>query len=426
MFRLLYNDYFVYLRSDKRIVYSDRKNITIMEKEIWKNVVRYEDLYQISSNGRVRTKPRIVVDSLGRKIPKKEQMIKIVVSKTNGYPYVNIYRDGKSRMMYIHRLIAEAFIPNPNNLPCVNHKDQNRGNSVLSNLEWCTYSYNNTYGEANIKRKNTLRKTLDGKHKTIYQFDLNGKLVRCFTHGVNQFEEILGYSIQDCLNGRCKTSHNFVFSYNSTFSYTENKKPKHQKNVYLIDDDGEILEEYDSVSTAGKKNGFDRHCFSRSETIDGVITIKGKHFIVEKKDNEYIPKGHKGSRPDLIGKGTKRVCQYTKEGNFVKDFQSIKDAAKSLGVIKAAAEISNCCNGKLKTARGFIWRFYGEPAPKPFKNDAIRKIRQYTVDGVYVATYNSIKEAAKTIGGGTATCIGNNLAGRSHSAYGYVWRYSDE
>lgn len=394
-----------------------------MTNEIWRPIVGYEKLYEISSLGRVKRLSRITTDTMGRTILLNEKILINHISKNTGYPYINLYKDGIKKSFNIHRLIALAFIPNPDNLPCINHIDENRSNSVLSNLEWCDYSYNNSYGNANKRRKETLRKGLDGKHKTIYQFNTDGNLIEVYYCGVDQLEEKLGYSIKDCLSGKCKTAKGFIFSYNSNFSYEEDIPKRHQKYVILINDNGEEIERYKSVSEAGKKHGFDRHLFSRTMPIDGVTTIKGKRFVVEQKENEYIPKGHKGARPDLLGKGAKSVCQYTKDGEFIHKYKSIKEAAESIGFPKAASEITNCCRGKLKATRGFVWAYDGEK-PRIFKNGAIRKIAQYTLRGEFVTEHNSITDAIHSLGKGTPTCIGNNLSGRSHSAYGFIWKYA--
>jgi len=396
-----------------------------MTKELWKDVVGFEGLYQISSMGRVKTVQRISIDSLGRRMPIKERMVRISVSKQTGYPFASLSKNGTQYKICIHRLIAEAFIPNPDNLPCVNHKDQDRGNSVLENLEWCTYSYNNSYGDAVKKRKETLRKALIGKHKIIYQFTKEGELVRLFVHGVNQMEEELGYLIGDCLTGKSKTSHGFIFSYSDNFSYIENLPFRHQKYVYKIDDEGKIVERYKSVSEAARVNGIDRHALSRIKKIDGIVYFKGMKFVVEEKENEYIPKGHKGPRPDLKGRGVKAVSQYTKDGQFIRDFNSTMEAAEFLGSKNYSPEITNCCKGRLKTARGFIWTYKGEKAHKVFVNDTLRKIDQYSIDGEYINTFDSIKEAAIAVGNGNPGSISNNLKGISHSAFGYVWKYSE-
>ena len=93
-------------------------------EEIWKHVVGNES-YMISSMGRVKSLERNYTDSVGRRYNIPEKIMKTKISKSTGYPQVNLWVNGKSRPFCIHRLIAEAFIPNPNNYPCVNHKDEN-------------------------------------------------------------------------------------------------------------------------------------------------------------------------------------------------------------------------------------------------------------------------------------------------------------
>lgn len=396
-----------------------------MENEVWKSVVGYEGLYEISSLGRVKRLARVNVDSMGRVVPYKEKILVNYISKKTGYPCINLSKDGEVKTQNIHRLIATAFIPNPKGLPCVNHIDENRANSVLSNLEWCDYAYNNSYGSAKRKRKETLRQNLIGQHKTIYQFALDGSLVAVHDCGINQLEEKLGYCIGDCLLGKSKTAHGFVFSYNNVFKYEEDKPKSHQKYVILLDEYNNEVKRYKSVSEAGRENGFDRHMLSRTPKIGGIVTVNGLRFIVEQKENEYIPKGRKGPRHDLKGRNSKPVCQYTKDGEFVQEFQSVECAAIAIGKAKGGSDISNCCNKKLKTAYGYIWRFKGEPAPQPFTSDVLKRIEQYDFSGNLVATHQSIVDAIKSIGYGVTTCIGNNLAGRSHSAYGYVWKYAN-
>jgi len=419
-----------------------------MENEIWRPVVGYEGLYEISSLGRVKRLSRIGTDSMGRKMPYKEKIFKNRISKQTGYPSVNLSKNGVVKTICVHKLIADAFIPNPNNLPCINHKDENRANSVLSNLERCSYKYNMMYGSAPERRRKSLQaffeknrkisSKLYGRSTIVYQYTLDGNLVNVFQGGTTEVEEKLGFSadgVGDCCRHKNHSAYGFVwryegdeFSFNRTYNkgkdFSKRKPLSHQKYVILLDDNNNEVKRYKSVSEAGRENGFDRHMLSRIPKIDGVVTVNGLRFIVEQKENEYIPKGRKGPRPDLKGKGAKPVCQYTKDGEFVKEFPSATDAAISFGK-KLCSDITNCCKGNLKTAYGFIWRYKGETAPEPFKTDATRKINQFTFDGEYVATHNSIKDAIRTLGKGVTTCIGNNLAGRTHSAYGYVWKYAE-
>lgn len=111
-------------------------------KEIWKDIEGYEGLYQISNLGNVKT--------LNYNHTGKEKILKPKKDKY-GYLEVGLYKEGKRKIYKIHRLVAEAFIPNPNKLPEVNHKDENKTNNHITNLEFCDRKYNCNYGTRNEK-----------------------------------------------------------------------------------------------------------------------------------------------------------------------------------------------------------------------------------------------------------------------------------
>jgi len=107
-----------------------------MEEEIWKDVVGFEDSYMVSSLGRIKSKPRSVSDTLGRKYIRNSK-----ISKQNecwSYLVVGFYRDGILYSRKVHRVVAEAFIPNPENKPQVNHINGIKTDNALVNLEWVT------------------------------------------------------------------------------------------------------------------------------------------------------------------------------------------------------------------------------------------------------------------------------------------------
>lgn len=115
--------------------------------EIWKDIKGYEGLYQISNLGRLK--------SLPRKYKKRyinEEIIKKPSKLPKGYLRIALAKNGTIKYFFIHRLVAQAFIPNPNNLPCVNHKDCNTSNNSVNNLEWCSYKHNNNFKNHNLKR----------------------------------------------------------------------------------------------------------------------------------------------------------------------------------------------------------------------------------------------------------------------------------
>ena len=105
--------------------------------EEWRDIKGYEGKYQVSNLGRVK--------SLNYNHTKKEKILSDYPN-TYGYLYVNLYKNGKGKPFYIHKLVAQAFIDNPNNYREINHKDENKQNNRVENLEWCNRKYNCNYG----------------------------------------------------------------------------------------------------------------------------------------------------------------------------------------------------------------------------------------------------------------------------------------
>lgn len=139
------------------------------EKEGLASVVRkpikgYEDYYEVDQFGRVFAKERTIhVTDHNREYDKhlpSRQMKQSV--HTKGYKIVPLTKDGVCTTKFVHRLVAEAFIPNPDDLPFVNHIDEDKTNNFVENLEWCTEQYNSTYGKAREKHAKALR----GRHHT--------------------------------------------------------------------------------------------------------------------------------------------------------------------------------------------------------------------------------------------------------------------
>lgn len=179
-------------------------------EEVWKDIVGYEGLYQISNLGRVKSLERIIKRKNGINQHFKE---KILSKWTGEYVFTNLSKNGKGKTYSIHNLVAKAFIPNPNNLPCVNHKDENKHNNNVSNLEWCDYIYNNNY---NLKAKKIGKKLKNGKtSKKVYQYDINNNFIKCW-ESTMEIERKLGYknqSISSCCLEQQKTSYGYKWSY---------------------------------------------------------------------------------------------------------------------------------------------------------------------------------------------------------------------
>lgn len=110
-------------------------------QEIWKDVPGYEGQYQVSNTGRVRSLDRIKPDGIFQ-----HGTIRKTYLDACGYELVALRKNNKPKNWSVHRLVATAFIPNPDNLPQVNHKDEIRNHNTVDNLEWCTIEYNQRYG----------------------------------------------------------------------------------------------------------------------------------------------------------------------------------------------------------------------------------------------------------------------------------------
>lgn len=152
--------------------------------EIWKDVVGYEGLYQVSNLGRVKALGRTLwVDSKLRAAHPRIRKERILTDESKGrrYYHVTLYHLGEKyggRTVSIHRLVAEAFLPNPDNLPCINHKDEDKHNNRADNLEWCTHKYNSNYGT--VRQRIGRRGVLKSQSIPIAKYTLDGKLIRVY------------------------------------------------------------------------------------------------------------------------------------------------------------------------------------------------------------------------------------------------------
>ena len=173
-------------------------------KEIWKDIKGYEGYYQVSNFGRIRSVERKIYNPYNRKNSRYKSIIRKPTVDKHGYLEINLCKNCKSKKHLVHRIVAEAFIPNPTRYPCINHKDENKQNNSVNNLEWCTPKYNANYGCRN--KKLSIART-----NNMY----NQKPVMCIeTKEVfinsRDAERKTGYksrSIRDVCNGKVKTLH---------------------------------------------------------------------------------------------------------------------------------------------------------------------------------------------------------------------------
>ena len=172
-----------------------------MNSEIWKTIDGYDDKYQISSYGRVRSIPRKVQFGNTQRIT-KEKIIK-PCSNGNGYYYVSLGR-GINNRKYIHRLVCEAFLPNPDNKPCIDHINTDRTDNRVENLRWVTHKEN---------INNPL--TIDKKSKPIVQLSKCGNHIKTWDSIKNAETELNLTHIWACCSGKRKTCGGYMWKYTS-------------------------------------------------------------------------------------------------------------------------------------------------------------------------------------------------------------------
>ena len=186
--------------------------------EEWRDVVGYEGLYQVSNTGLVKSVTRIIKHKLLGKKTVNERILKPFTNEL-GYSHVRLSRGNTQKHKLIHRLVGESFISNPDNLPCINHKDENPRNNNIENLEWCTVQYNNTYGKHAERIKNTDYKAMKYLGtpyvRKIIQKTIDGEIIRVWeslTEAAIQTKTQLS-KICCCCRGRRNLSNGFRWEY---------------------------------------------------------------------------------------------------------------------------------------------------------------------------------------------------------------------
>ncbi len=178
--------------------------------EVWRPVVGYEGCYEVSNHGRVRSCDR-VHEQKGRygQIVRhfyKGQLLSPRLRRC--YMAVTFCIDNKLIAFSIHRLVAKAFVPNPDNLPCVNHKDECKTNNHADNLEWCSILYNNKYGER-------LDKVAKALSKPVEQLSIDGEHIAFFPSVATAARKlnVKTHHIYSVLSGNRKTAYRYKWRY---------------------------------------------------------------------------------------------------------------------------------------------------------------------------------------------------------------------
>ena len=172
------------------------EEMNMTNDEIWCPIKGFENIYEVSDQGRVKSlkfgKERILKPG---RTPK-------------GYLFVILCKNGEKKTCGVHRLVSQTFIPNPDNLTEVNHKDEDKENNSVQNLEWCDRKYNINYGTRN-------QRMAEKKSKPVLQYTKSGEFVKEWKSATD-VKRNLNYShsnISECCNGKHKSAYNFIWKY---------------------------------------------------------------------------------------------------------------------------------------------------------------------------------------------------------------------
>lgn len=180
------------------------------KEEVWKPIMGYKGFYEVSNLGNVRSIGRMVKNRWGGETYVKGKTMTQSVT-AYGYKQVKLVKDGEVKSAKVHRLVAEAFISNPENLPCINHKDEVKTNNVVNNLEWCTSKYNTLYG---TRVERCAKYQRENKGRPVDMYSLDGTFLQHYDY-INETAKD-GYnpaSVLSCCKGKSISTKGVTFRF---------------------------------------------------------------------------------------------------------------------------------------------------------------------------------------------------------------------
>lgn len=264
------------------------------------------------------------------------------------------------------------------------------------------------------------------RSKTVYQFDLSGKLLNVYPNvtiaGIQCFNnKIAGTRISNVLDKTTCLSGGYYWSSSGKFEFdAECYRKRKQVDQYTLD--GEFICTYKSLSDA---------CLKLNKSMENVSQItkcctgKASHafgYIWRYHGDDFNKYNLKIRRYKVA------VDQYSTDGKFIATHETIISALRSIGIMSdAASSIKKCCEGKAINIYGYVWRYHGDAfnkfntIPKPATN--MKAVDQYDYNGKYIQTFDCAKYAGIALGHSNGSAITEVCLGKQYSAYGFIWRY---
>ena len=228
-----------------------KKQISMEE---WKTIPNYEE-YQVSTLGRVKRLAYYKNVCGGSKQYCEEKILKPQKRK-RGYQAVMLSKNSKVKSFLVHRLVAMVFIPNPDNLPQVNHKDENTSNNRVDNLEWCNQCYNSNYGTSKYRISAKLKNGI--LSKPVEQYCKNGMFIMEYPSAI-EASRVLGLNVSgiiSCCNNNPKYSH--CGGYQWKYKGSEKQINNIVNKIAQMDKCGKIINIFESTTQASNATGISR------------------------------------------------------------------------------------------------------------------------------------------------------------------------
>ena len=200
-------------------------DITPLDGEIWRKIEGWDDAYEISNYGRVKSCYRLVKQKNGRIRPYKEKIMKCFLTPLN-YVRLNLEKDGFKKKFFVHQLVAKAFIDNPLNYTQINHKDENPQNNIVDNLEWCDAKYNLNYG-TRIERLIKTSTNNPKNSKPVLQYTFDGKLIKEYP-SIMETRRLYGSHVSEVCKHKCMSVFGYYWTYKDD-DFNEWKKIHEEK-----------------------------------------------------------------------------------------------------------------------------------------------------------------------------------------------------
>lgn len=300
-------------------------------EEIWKDIEGYDN-YQISSLGNVRKITKNGFTHI-KCSPRGSQK----TSKTKEkYMGVTLSKNGTRKGFSVHRLVAEAFIPNPNNYPLINHINGIKDDNCVCNLEWCTIKQNIQHAYDVLNMRN--------HYGSIKQYTKEGEFIKEYD-SVREASRELGIhfgNIVKCANKQRNVAGGYVWRFNLDDTSSNVYKNKRDKRVVMLDKNGTRIMTFDSITEASLYLNKNQHTIA--SCCQGITNTAGGYmwrFLEQYDENEFA----------LFKQ--KHIIQKTIHNVIVKEYNSIAELVESTnyGIMK----IKKMIEGKQCTAYGFLW-----------------------------------------------------------------------